>query len=68
MMLAFTVEFQGDADADLLVRTHRMTRDVSASSIDAVVLAGYVVLDRRRRRPAPAYPGARDRGTTSPDS
>ena len=51
MMFAFTAEFQGGADADLLVRTHPMTRDVSASSIDAVVLAGYAAYRLLAERP-----------------
>ena len=51
VMFAFTAEFQGGADADLLVRTHPMTRDISESSIDVVVLAGYAAYRWLAQRP-----------------
>jgi aminoglycoside phosphotransferase (APT) family kinase protein len=41
MMFAFTAEYQGGADADLMVRRHPLTRHVMESSIDVVVGAGY---------------------------
>ncbi len=41
MMFAFTAEFHGGADADQLVRSHPLTRDIADSSIDVVVVAGY---------------------------
>lgn len=50
-MFAFTAEFQGDADADLLVRTHPMTGDISESSIDALMLAGYAAQRSLAQRP-----------------
>lgn len=36
VMFAFTAEFQGGADADLLVRSPPLTRDIAESSIDVV--------------------------------
>ena len=43
MMFALTPDLQEGADPDLLVRNHPLIRDVAASSIDVVVLAGYAV-------------------------
>lgn len=51
MMFAFTAEFQGGADADILVRTHPLTRDVAESSIDVVVVAGYAAYRLLAQRP-----------------
>jgi aminoglycoside phosphotransferase (APT) family kinase protein len=46
VLFAFTVAFQGGADADLLVRGHPLTRDIAATSIDVVVVAGYAAYAR----------------------
>ena len=51
MMFAFISEFQGGVDADTLVRTHPMTRDVTESSIDVVVVAGYAAYRLLAQRP-----------------
>jgi aminoglycoside phosphotransferase len=51
MMFALTVEFQGGADADVLVRGHPLTRDVAAGSIDVVVAAGYATFRQLAGRP-----------------
>jgi aminoglycoside phosphotransferase (APT) family kinase protein len=51
LMFAFTAEFQGGADADLLVRSHPLTRDIAESSIDVVVVAGYAAYRLLAQRP-----------------
>ena len=51
MMFAFIAEFQGGADADLLVRNHPLTRDIAESSIDVVVVAGYAAYRLLAQRP-----------------
>ena len=58
VMFAFTAEFQGGADADLLMRTHPVTRDIADSSIDVVVLAGYAAY--RLLAQLPVDPGMPD--------
>jgi aminoglycoside phosphotransferase len=59
MMFAFTAELQGGADAEILVRTHPLTRDVAESSIDVVVAAGYAAYrSMARRRVDPLMPDA----------
>jgi aminoglycoside phosphotransferase (APT) family kinase protein len=60
VMFAFTAEFQGGADADRLVRGHRLTRDVADRSIDAVVVAWYAAYRSLLQRPVdPMMPDAR---------
>jgi hypothetical protein len=39
VLFAMTVNMEGGADADLLVRGHPLTRDVAPSWIDALLLA-----------------------------
>lgn len=51
MMFAFTAEFQGGADADLLARRHPLTRDIADSNIDVVVVAGYAAYRSLAQRP-----------------
>lgn len=43
MMFALTPDVQQGGDPDVLVRKHPLTRNIPASSVDAVVLAGYAV-------------------------
>jgi aminoglycoside phosphotransferase len=59
MMFAFTAEYQGGVDADLMVRNHPLTRHVPESSIDVVVGAGYAAYRLLAQRPAdPAASGS----------
>ena len=51
MMFAFTAEYQGGVDADLMVRRHPLTRHVTESSIDVVVGAGYAAYRLLAQRP-----------------
>jgi aminoglycoside phosphotransferase len=51
MMFAFTAEYQGGVDADLVVRRHPLTRHVTKSSIDVVVGAGYAAYRLLAQRP-----------------
>ena len=51
MMFAFTADFQGGVDAELLVRSHPLTRGIPESSIDVVVVAGYAAYRSLALRP-----------------
>ena len=50
MMFAFTANVEGGADADILVRTHPLTRHIGESSIDVMVFAGYAAYLRLAQR------------------
>jgi Ser/Thr protein kinase RdoA (MazF antagonist) len=43
MFFALTVNEEGGADADVLVRDHQLTRDVSPSWVDAIVMAAAAI-------------------------
>lgn len=59
MMFAFTAEHQGGVDADLLVRSHALTRHVPETSVDVVVGAGYAAYRLLAQRPVdPAMSGS----------
>jgi hypothetical protein len=59
-MFALTVNAEGGADAERLVRDHPLTRDVASSSMDAVLLAGFAAYWRLSQLPEPpALAGAR---------
>jgi len=58
VLFAITVNAEGGADAELLVRGHPLTRDVAASSIDAVLLAAVAHCWSSSRLPeSPSLPG-----------
>ena len=60
VLFAMTVNREGGADAELLVRGHPLTRDVPPSRIDAVLLAAAANWWSLSRRPEPpSIPGAR---------
>jgi aminoglycoside phosphotransferase (APT) family kinase protein len=54
VMFAFTAESQGGVDADLLVRSHPLTRDIAETSVDVVVAAGYAAYRLLAQRPVDA--------------
>lgn len=51
MMFAFTADYQGGVDANLMVRSHPVTRHVPESSVDVVVGAGYAAYQLLAQRP-----------------
>jgi Ser/Thr protein kinase RdoA (MazF antagonist) len=58
-LFAVTVNREGGADAERLVRRHPLTRDVPPAWIDAILLAAAATYASLLRRPAPPLPGAR---------
>jgi serine/threonine protein kinase len=60
VLFALSVNAEGGADAEMLVRGHPLTRDVAASWIDVVLLAAVATYWRQSRLPEdPLLPGSR---------
>jgi len=51
MMFTLTAAFQGGADAELLVRSNPLTRDIPENRIDVMVAAGYAAYRSLAQRP-----------------